>query len=400
MLSLAGGAIILLVAFFFFYLRSQKTGILVLDPTTNITIKVNGRVATPETTDRGLYVPLYAGQYRLELDKPGYTAFTKDIQTTPGNTLEVRPAFSLLPSIQQSTGDSIDYVRPAADESSVYYLGDFRQRLFRLNVSTQTTVPLTDLPLNGVTDVEWGGDPNVALIVQTDGTYLHEIPRFDFENQIYVKIGGPEIVSPVWDPNNPDRIASGYFPSTGEKSLVVADQRFTTITRLASIPNIPDPKVIWSPNSDYLLLLARSATYSDENLWLYTLADGSLKQITQTGGITDAKFSPDSAHVLVQQTSQLGAISREILAMNDDTTQSIGGTLPISETAWKDSATFYEPSDDLKSLVLRNLNGSSQSTPLSLPDSESVQALFYFSKPDKVIIATTKAVYTVNLEKQ
>jgi hypothetical protein len=399
-ISLAVVALLVAIGFFVFYLRGQKTGIQVLEPTTDITIKLNGRTTATEKNEWGLFVPLYAGQYRLELDKPGYLPFIQDIQAEPGSILEIRPAFTLLPSVNEATGASIDFVRPSADEKSVYYLGDYRQRLFRLEVGNQTTVPLTDAPLSGVIDVQWGSNPDVALIVQSNGTYLHEIPRFDFQHQIYIKIGGPEIVSPVWDPNNPERIAAGYFTDKGEQSLVVADKRFTTVTRLATIQGIPAPKIIWSPDSNFILLIGRSSTYSLQNLWMYTLSNGDLRQLTTEGGVKDASFSPDSTRIIIEKTSQSGQTGRQLLTLENGQVQTLDGTIPLRQTAWKDASSFYEPSSDNHALILRKLDGSSERTPLSLPRNEQIENLFYFDQPSKVIIATRSAVYTVNLEKK
>ena len=398
-ISIAVGVILLGVLSVALYLRSQKTGILVLDPTTDIVIKLNGRTTVPQQTDRGLYLPVYAGQYRIELDKTGYLPFVQDIKTTAGTILNIRPAFTLTPTVQEATGDSLDFVRPSANEKSIYYLGDYRQRLFRLEVSNQTTVPLTDNPLTRVVDVEWGSDPDVALIVQTDGTYLHEIPRFDFQNQIYVKIGGPEIVSPMWDPNNPDRIAAAYFPSSGEQSLVVADQRFTAITRLASLQGIPSPKILWSPNSDYILLMGRSADPAQENLWLYTLASGQVQQLTQGGSVHNALFSPDSTRILFETQDSQGKTSQSLLTLNGDTVQPLNDTLPLTQVAWKNATSYYEVSADHQSLILHNLDGTQETTSLSLGSTEAIQTLFYYAQPSKVIITTKGAVYTVNLEK-
>ncbi len=400
MLSIAAAVIVLAVSFFFLYLRSQKTGILILEPTPDLTVLLNGRAAVTEKNERGIYIPLYAGQYRIQLDKPGYLPFVQDIKANPGTLLELRPAFTLLPSVQETVGATIDFVRPSADKRSVYYLGQFRQRLFRLEVANQTTVPLTDQPLSGVSDVQWGINPNVALITQTDGTFLHEIPRFNFQNQIYTKIGGTEIISAVWDPNNSERIAAAYFTSSGEKSLVLANKQFTEITRVASLPAVPTPKLAWSPDSYYLLLIGRSADFAVQNLWTYRLDNGELKQVTTEGGLRDARFSPDSKRILFEKRDQTGKITRGLYNLEDGSTQAIDGDITLNKTAWKDASNFYEPGPDNQSLVLRNLNGTSERTSLSLPQGESIENMFYFEDPATVIMATRTAVYTVSLEKK
>lgn len=385
------GLVVILAVGFFLYTRSQQTGIIIVDGDANLTITLNGRAAATEKISSGYHIPLYAGQYRLRIEKPGFAAFQQDVLTIPGSELTVRPVFPILPTSQSAAGATINYVRLSPDQKIVYYLGDSRQRLYRYNVDSQVTIPLTDRALSGVQDVQWSSDPNIALITQSDGIYLHEIPRFDFENQLYTKVAGPEVVSPVWDPNDTTRIAAALITAGGERSLVLANKQFTTIRRLASLGNLPQPKIIWSPNSDYILLFGRSSVPTQNNAWLYKLADGSLIQITTNGGITDASFTPDSSGIALESTGlQLYSIADAKL----NTLQAKG---PLSHIAWRDSQSFYRANPDNHSLTLQSLDGSSMQIPIDLPNIEPIQGMFSFSDGQKIIFFSATAVYTVGV---
>lgn len=378
------------------FLRGQRTGILILEKEP-LTIRLNGTQVNPSQQERGYFLKLYAGRYRLQIERSGYLPFTEDIETKPGNILEIKPAFALMPSVRESGIGSIDFVRPSKDERSVYYLGDYRTRLFRLEVSSQVAVPLTEQDLAGVTDVQWSTDPNLALITQANGVYLHEIPLFDFQNQIYIKVADNDVISPVWDPTNTDRIAAAYAPNSGERSLIVADKRFTKIQRLYFI-DIPTPKIAWSADGTKIMLLGRSANRLDQNLWVYTLADGKLIRLTQNGGVQDARFSPDGSKLLAGFVDSSGQESRAVINASTGQATVISGTTAISRIAWRDNDSFYEP-DPNRGLLLHFLDDKTEFIPVSLPNQESIQTMIYYSNPAKIILATASAVYTVSLDK-
>lgn len=393
-------ALVLISAGIYMFTRSQRTGILILGDTSNVSITLNGKAVQTETDSKGLLVPLYAGQYRLVVSKTGYQPFTKDITTVPGTVLEIRPLFALIPETSSVVKSNIDFVRPSPDQKSLYYLGDSRQRLYRLDVDTQTVVPLNQEVLSGVTDVQWSSDPKLTIITQNNGVYLLEIPLFNFEKQQYLKISDSNLGSPVWDPNNSSRIAASYKTSLGESSLILSDRRLTSIQRLADLRALTNPKVIWSPDSNYLLLLSQSPKLRDNNLWIYTLADGTLKQLTQEGGVQEALFRPDSEAVIYSYNSDNGlSNARALVQISDAKVTKVAGNGPVTKLAWIDRARYFEVSNGVLEVhYLEDADGNlitedkKEALTVSLPSNDPVQQLFYFSNHHKLLLATNTTV--------
>ncbi len=396
LMTLAAASLLVISGGFYLYLRSQETGILILDSTKNLVVSLNGRQVQTQTQSRGIFVPVYSGTYRLQIDKPNYQPFITDVTTEPGDIAEIRPAFTLVPSLKEAVGDAVDFVQPSFDEKYVYYLGDFRQRLFRYDVAAQQSTPLTIEALNGVRDVQWGGNPEVALIVQADGTYLHEVPTFDFKHQIFAKVAGPEVVSPIWDPMNSERLAAAYITPRGERSLITSDKRFTSISRLASLDSIPNPDITWSPDGNLLLLRGVDSNPQRNNLWLYRMATAEFTQLTSTGGVTSASFNPTSEKVLYD-TSLSSGNQRAVITIADQSTSQLPLDGVGSAIAWKDAGSYFAPSSG-GSLNLVTLQGAVTTFPITIPTQEEITSLTYVSSLKRLVFATSTAVYSIDLE--
>ncbi|MEI6478478.1 MAG: hypothetical protein WCO52_05840 [bacterium] len=375
---------------------SGRSTILILDTSKDITITLNGQKAPTKLTNKGYEITVFAGSYRLQIAKTHYLPFVQDILLGRGQSLQVRPAYAFQPTSKQSEVATVDYVRPSVDEKSVFYLGDNRKTIYRMNISSQIRVPLTTTNLHGVSDVQWSSQPDVALITEADGVYLREIPTFNFTTQTLVKLGGPEIISPIWDPLNPERLAFAYFTAGGERSLVFSDKRLTKMDRKADLSAIPNPKLIWSPNDAYILLVARSSDPGLENLWVYTTADGTLKQLTTGGSILDASFSPDSGIILYE--SQSAGISVLGTMKPDGSGQkqlNVAGK--VAQAAWKGSSGFYLPSQNSNAITSYGIDGTSKEVVFAFPTQLSIKGMFYFGTSKTLIFYTDSSLYTVGL---
>jgi hypothetical protein len=396
LILISSAVILLLILGFFFYTRSRQSSLLIQAPAEGLTIALNGQTVTPQVVSQGLFIPVYAGQYRLQIDKTGNLPYIQDIKITAGEQVAIRPVFTLLPTASQSPGQGISFVRPSPDQKYVYYLGDNGTRLYRTDTSSHISIPLTEKPLQGVTDIQWSSDPNVALITQADGVYLQEVPKFDFRNQRFVKIAGPELISPVWDPNGTTRIAAGYFTASGEHRLILADKVLDTLDRKSDLNGFTNPKLVWSPNSDYLAIINRSVDANQNNLWIYKLSDGSFRSLTNNGSVIDALFNPDASKLLVEMSEASGNVLRSITIETGEIS-STSTTGVARKAAWKNNDSFFLPEDTGTALVLHHLNGAAERVPYSLPDALTVEGMFYFESNQTLVFYTQTAVYTVSL---
>lgn len=390
-------------ALIIFLFNNQKGTIVLKDfNDSTATVSLNGGTIKFNKNSLGLDASVYPGEYHLTISKPNYIDFNQDISVGKGQTIIIRPSFALIPtSSDQLQSTTIDFVRPSIDQNALYYLGDNRQNIYRLEITNRAITQITNQPLVGVEDIEWSGNPDVAIIVEDSGVYLKEIPRYNFVDQKLIRIGGSEIISPIWDPNNPNRMAFAYEPSTGEKSLVFTSPSMSPLERLADIRQIPNPLLVWSPDSRYIALIGRSTDYSKNNIWIYTLANGNLSQITKNGNVMGAKFSPDSTWLMFDRLSSNTKLqsTSTIEAIKPDGTSehNVLNNYRIEQVAWKDSNSFYAPDLNNNTLTLNTINGSSTTINYTFSNGAAVSGMFYFSKSGILVYYTNQGIYTVNL---
>jgi Eukaryotic translation initiation factor eIF2A len=393
-ISIWGSIIVLIAGGYFAYTRSQQSSIVIVGLTIDASITLNGRIPNQVSDPRGIKLPVYAGRYRLAITRSDRLPFSQDITVPTGQTLVVRPVFGLYPSASGDVSGNIDFVRPTPDGKAVYYLGSNRSELFRMETSNQVSIPITTGPLGAISDVEWSSDPEVSLIVTPQGTALREITSYDFSTQRTVQVAGTEVLSPVWDPTNNQRIAAALFTKQGERSLVLSDRHFTQVDRKASLTGFNDPLLTWSPDGRYIGVIDRNPDASRNNLWVYTLADSSFRQLTKGGYVLGARFSPTGTSVvystLTNGSSHLGAA-----LVSDGTPYPLTMDGDVSQVAWKDNSSFYLP--DGSSMRTVSVQGTVDTLPYTGPDITHITTMFYFADQKIIVFATSSAIYTVDL---
>lgn len=385
---------IILVVGVFLYTRSRQSTLVLQVPTAEMTVKLNGNPVTVENDKQGLRLPVIAGQYRLEIDRTNYLPFVQDVTIPVGDTLTLRPVFTLMPiTAQQNAGGGISFVRPLPDRDLVFYLGDGGTRLYRVDTAAQSQLAVSEKSISRITDVEWPSRADVALITRPEGTYLFEISKYDFETQRFEKVTGPEVMSPVWDPNDDTRIAAALFMPNGERSLVLSDKRFTNVTRKTQLTGFSNPKLVWSPDSRYVAVLNRATDSTQNNIWIYALADGSFTPVTNGGGIVSLSFSSDARNLLLEKSGQQLVVHN--LTSGAETKVVEPGTIALA--AWRNADSFYLPKPGTNALELHTLSGNVTTIPYTLPNSEQIQGMFYFRQSDSLVFYTGNAVYTVSM---
>ncbi|HSI20188.1 MAG TPA: WD40 repeat domain-containing protein [Verrucomicrobiae bacterium] len=390
---ITSAVIIAAVSSIFLYTRSRQSTLILQVPQEAITIKLNGVTTKAKPTKQGLRVPVIAGQYKLEVSRPKYLPFSQDIRIPVGETITVRPVFTLAPiSALQNESATVSFVRPLPDDNLVFYVGDSGTRLYRLETTTQSQVAVSERSISPIRDVQWPISGDVAMVTRNDGVYLLEMPKFDFRTQRFDKVAELEVVSPVWDPND-DRVAAALMRANGERSLILSDKRFTTMERKADMTGFTNPKVVWSPGSRFIAVLNQSVDASQNNVWIYNLVNGNFVPATDTGNVRSVSFSPDERTLLLERDNL--ALSLRDLATGKETAIATAGT--VATAAWKTSNTFYLPEPTSNSLIQYNLQGNSRKIPYTLPSTSPVQGMFYFERSDSLVFYTEKAVYTVSM---
>ena len=392
--------LVIFIAFIAIYLGSRG-GILILDPQSDTSVTLNGRNFTAKNDSRGLFIRTRPGIYRMQITRPNYQAFLTDIRVQPGQTVRIRPIFSLLPKAPVGVSNTVAFVRTTIDQTAVLYLGKSMQTIYRLQIANENQNSITTAPLQGVRDIQWGKDTDVALVEQADGWYLQEIPLYNFVSQTAVKVGGTDISSAVWDPTDSNRIAFIYNPPTGEHSLVYSDKRISELDRKIDVTAIPDPSITWSPDARTILLRARSSDPAQQNLWVYNTVTGSLTQLTQSGHITDDSYSPDSGTILYEQavSDPQNLTGHTLWQMKSDGSnqRSLGIAGRVSNAAWRDANSFYFPETDKDDLAIYLSDGSKQTLPFSFPANSVIQGMSYLSNSHTLIFYTNSSIYLSNI---
>lgn len=387
------------------YIAANKSGILISDSDSSTEILINDKKAVPTKQDDGYYIAKNPGQYTLTIKKGGYVSFTQNINLTKGRIAKIRPTFTILPSAEKQTirkFGNINFVRPSADQRSIYYLGD-NQQIYRMEVANQIQIKITDNPINNIEDVQWSIDSNTAIITQGDGIYIQEINKYDLISQQSLRIASREVISPIWDPINKNRIAFALYKANGEKSLVFSDPLMKQMDRKADLAgiDITNPKLIWSGNSSYIALIGRSSDYTKNNLWVYNAFTGTIEQITHDGYISNASFSPNGEYLLfskmnkqVESVDNLGILNMR----NNEVGQIKDIKEGVEGIAWKNDNYIFVPKQGENYIKLINVtSGEVKKVPFTFSENLNVLGVYYFPENSNLIFYTSDAIYTINI---
>jgi hypothetical protein len=384
--------LVVLVALGIYYFTRSHSSILVIQtPSSGLTITLNGQPTTTRTTSRGTEISILSGQYRLQISKPGTTAFVQDVTIKPDTVVAVRPVFSLIAKGDTGAGP-ISFVRPIPGKQVVYYLGNAGQSIYALDTTNQSQFAISERSVVPISNINWPSAANVALVTRADGIYLLELQKYNFRTQTFRKVSDNQITEAVWDPNN-DRIAAALARPNGERSLVLTDRSFTTLDRKVSLAGFTNPRLVWSPNSKYIAVINRSSDATQNNLWIYQLATGDFTAVTKDGGVSGISFSPDEKNVLIERAGQNLAVHNII--GGSETAISEQGT--AAQSAWRDGSHFYLPGSS-GSFKLFSTSNTYTAVNYSSSTSDSVQGMFYFTSTHSLVFYTEQAVYTVNVE--
>lgn len=376
--------------------RSLRSSLVIQGPTSDLTIKLNGNTVQGTSNANSLTVPVIAGQYRLEITRPSYQTYTQDIRIPNGKTVVIRPVYTLAALDSGQVGEAgVQFVRSVPEQQAVFYLDKTSHQLYRMDTEAKSTVALPiGSDVSAITDIQWPKAGNVAIITTTQGMYLYSVPVYNFRLPQAEKIAGPEIVSAVWNPND-DQIAAALFLPNGERSLVIADKRLVAMSRKADLSGFTNPTLTWSPKGRYIAVLNHSDDSTQNNVWIYTLANGSFDPITSTGDILGFSFSPDDRKVLLERSGQ--QLSLRDLSDTKEVVMPMPGR--VTEAAWKDGENFFLPSPTSSTLLLVGTSGVSQPLPHTLPvNGSELQSMWYFSASNALTFATSTAIYSLNLD--
>lgn len=290
------GIIILLVAVFFLFFAKPTLTIL---PTPGDALVFLDQ----QRVTAGTPLKLASGEHTVRVEAVGYLATEQMVSLGLSQVVDLPIELRQIPEIIQLVG-SVEWPVLSTDQGAILYLGQEGRQFFETkaelgNQGTARTNPITAVRFEGISDVAWAPDRELAVIKKTTGeTILFDFQRYNFLEQ-EEKIVSREFASVAWHPTE-RRFAAFQTTPAGEKTLVTYAVASGETERLADLRTEPftQPDLAWSPDG-------RQIMFVENGVFLYTIQTRQITKVAGTDGARAAVFSPTSDQILVDLTNDL-----------------------------------------------------------------------------------------------
>lgn len=279
-------------------------------------------------------IKLSPGTYHVKVSSPGYVDYESTLTAKIAQTINVNKPLVKLPQPEKLTKDSAQFLTSSTDNKTLFYLGDSGKTLFRITNASTTDLrrieAITPSTFSDIRNVIFSPTQELAILKKDDGTYLYDFKRYDLLHQ-EIHPWGNDIGNIVWSPDS-EKVVYYYQNSTGEKTLIRAPKDNSSQERIYNFKDttIVNPILDWSKNGQKILLVSN-------DLYIFDLYSKSLKQLTKGGGITDAKFSPDSQSILFNKSDTTDGITLNITGLDGNNIRNLNTATLVSKVTWFDS---------------------------------------------------------------
>lgn len=300
---------VVLAAVFLIWLLSRSTLAISVMPE-NAIVTINNR-PLQQNTAGDIKTTLSPGTYTLKVEADGYVSQIKEITLRRARTLKIDVNLDKAPepytiSSENNPAKNVQFLSPADDFNTIFYLADdgstFYKAKFNVNsdgnIETVYNRAISNPPLSGIQSVIWSPKKDAAILKKGTSAYFFDFQKYNFVSQEEKKYSD-NVGDIAWSPDD-SKIAYYYAPPNGEKSLIFADKTNSEVTRVANLAemNINNPYLAWSPNSEWLIVIPRNASYETNKIYLFNAYTRSFKTISDTGNNLEAKFSPDGSKII------------------------------------------------------------------------------------------------------
>jgi len=320
---------VILAAVFLIWLLSRSTLAISVTPE-NAIISIDNRPLQMNVAG-DLKTTLSPGTYTLKVEADGYVSQIKEITLRRARTLKIDVGLDPAPapytiSSENNPAKNVQFLSPADDFNTIFYLADdgstFYKAKFNINadgnVETLYNRAISNPPLSGIQSVIWSPKKDAAILKKGTSAFFFDFQKYNFVSQEEKKYAD-NIGDVAWSPDD-SKIAYYYAPAGGEKSLIFADKTNTEMTRVANLAdmNTLNPYLSWSPDSEWLVVIPRNASYETNKIYLFNAYTRSFKEISDTGNNLEAKFSPDGSKIIYSTYSKDSASPvRAVLSVMD-----------------------------------------------------------------------------------
>ncbi|MCL5410740.1 MAG: PEGA domain-containing protein [Patescibacteria group bacterium] len=243
---------------------------------------------------------LSLGSHLVKVELDGYVSSIKTITLKRGTTNSQYVVLKQNPPITEVAKNG-QFLTAGNNSNEFFYLGNDGGTIYKTEVGLNdsgkiltSTDAVTNSNLFGIEEIIWSPKKDLALFRKSDGIYIFDFKKYDFVSQTET-LWGENIGSIAWSPDN-SKIA--YY-SPVEKTLIFSNLDNSSKQRIINLGNegITDPRLFWSPDSEWLLLVPNNASKSSNKIYLLDAYSKTIKELTTTGNKTDAVFSPNSDKV-------------------------------------------------------------------------------------------------------
>ncbi|MDO8444276.1 MAG: hypothetical protein Q7S80_02130 [bacterium] len=257
------------------------------------------------------------GDHLLKIEANNYIGRNETVTLGRGFNRQIAVALTETPKpVQINTAGT--FLMKGSDFNDGYYLSGSTVYKTKVGLDSAGKVnvienrPITDAKINDVKEIIWSPSKDLALMRHSNGISLFDFMKYDFVHQTDTPWGGTDIGAVAWSPDN-SKIAYYYAPASGEKSLVFANIINTEMTRVVNFAelNIENPLLRWSPDSEWLIVIPRNKDAGQNKIYLFNTYSRAIKPVTDNGGQTEAKFSPDSNKILFSTGANLTVMNKD-----------------------------------------------------------------------------------------
>lgn len=276
---------------YWYYLRS---------PQLSLTLSPAQAVVKVDSASGHAKQSISVGSHTIEVSADGFVPYKKTVTLDRTQVLNLSVLLKPIPTpliLSNNVEDHPSFVH----RTEVFFLGNGGKTLYRtLSTAGQTNLhidPMTPDTLSDINKVVWKPDGSVAMLKRSDGVYLYDFMRYDLLHQTNT-LWGTNIDDMVWDPSG-NQLAYTYYGANNEQSLKFADIQNKNVSIVANLAkeNIDHPTLSWSPDGQAILLISNSAQKKTNYLYSMDVVTKKITQVTDTGEVSGAKWSPDSKHI-------------------------------------------------------------------------------------------------------
>lgn len=277
------------------YWKVLNTSVIEITTTpSNAQIKIDGKDVSSNN------IKLNAGEHTIEISANGYVPNTQKVVLKRAQKITVNSLLKEVPTITQLATKPISgsyFMR----NNYAYYLGSEGRTIYRtllsLPASPINTEAITPDNLSKIENLSWNPDASSVLMKRSDGVYMYNFSRDNLVNQT-MTLWATDIDQIAWSPSGV-QIAYTYYPTSGEKSLILADAQNKNIRRVINLDkeNINHPQIGWSPDGKYIYLISTSQQVNSNYLYVYDATVDVAKRVSETANVKSAVWSPDEQYI-------------------------------------------------------------------------------------------------------